>query len=209
MNVTIEDLAEKGYLLKETLRHEEIVSFVQKVFNEPNIITRTYFYISFLSFIGFGIMIVLHMLDGGSFIAVVGHFSWGILLTILLIPVHEGLHGLVYKFIGAPKVSYTADFKRFIFTAQADQFIINEKEFYYLAFTPFLVISLGCILVGLLFPAYFMIATCIFVFHTMACGGDFGLAAYFYQHSGTGMVTYDDVEAKESYFFVEPGQEEE
>jgi hypothetical protein len=37
--------------------------------------------------------------------------------------------------------------------------------------------------------------------HTMACGGDFALASYFYTRKNSGLLTFDDVPNKMTYFY--------
>ncbi len=202
MDLKIEELENNGYHLIEELQHDELIPFVQRIFRSPNWITKTYIWLNIILIIGLLALIVVAILDGKSFGSIIGQVSWGILLLLPIIPIHEGLHGAVYKYLGAPKVHYTANFKRFYFTAQADRFLVDKNGFYPLAFTPFLVINSAAIVLMFIFPEYLLLL-CTFLFsHTTACGGDFALAAYFYNKRDTGLITYDDVPNKRTFFYA-------
>ncbi len=60
----------------------------------------------------------------------------------LLIIIHELLHGIALKLSGAPKVSFGGYLKKFIFYAEADQFVINRHQFAFIALTPFFAVKL-------------------------------------------------------------------
>ncbi len=203
MNEKAEALQQKGYHLQETLHHEELIPFVQKIFSQPNIIIRLFFWMNVLLLLWLIILIIYLIMQGQSTGQVIGQLGWGILLIIPIIPFHEWIHGLVYKQLGAPKVHYTANFKKFYFTAQADAFVVGEDGFYRLAFAPFVVINLIALLFMILLPADYLLILSSFLFmHTIACGGDFALAAYFFQHKDKGLITFDDVPNKTTYFMI-------
>ncbi|MGJ8868839.1 hypothetical protein, partial [Salmonella enterica] len=54
-------------------------------------------------------------------------FGFGCALTFLLIPIHEGLHGIAYKMCGAPTVTFAANWKKLYFMAIADKFTIGRN----------------------------------------------------------------------------------
>ncbi len=203
MSEKAEALQRQGYQLKEVLHHEDLIPFVQKIFQKPNWIVRIFLWINLLLLAGLITLITYQIMAGYTIGQVAGQVGWGILLILPIIPFHEWIHGLVYKQLGAPEVHYTANFRKFYFTAQADQFVVGEKGFYLLAFAPFFVISLLTILLMIaLLPSFLLILTTFLFMHTTACGGDFALAAYFFQHKNQELITFDDVPNKTTYFFV-------
>ncbi len=119
----------------------------------------------------------------------------------LLIVFHELIHGIALKIIGAPKISFGAHFKKFIFFAEADQFVMNKRQFYFVAILPLVVIKI----VSLLGIAFFWNSPSIYIFlilmsiHSLFCAGDIGLIAYMNQ--GKVVYTYDNKAEKTSYFF--------
>ncbi len=200
--ITPEQLRAGSFQQVEHLEFDQIIPFVQNQMRQTNLITRSYNWLLLLFLLIMLVVAYLEVRAGMAFMEAVAQIGYGVIITFLLIPLHEALHGLVYYLQGARKIHYTANFRKFYFTAQADHFVVGEKGFYWLAFTPFVVIGLSAVLLGIIFPAILLPATAILTMHSTFCGGDFALAAYFYRHRGQGMLTYDDVEAKEAYFFL-------
>lgn len=122
----------------------------------------------------------------------------------LLVVIHELLHGLVLKMAGAPKVSFGMVPGRFIFYAEADKFVLGRKPFFWVAFTPLVVIQ---IVTAILIIAWFtqplvyfpLMVMCI---HSFFCAGDIALATMFFRFPGQEVFTYDDHEKKTSHYFV-------
>jgi hypothetical protein len=133
------------------------------------------------------------------FQSICGFIIW----PILLIPIHELLHALVYKVAGAPSLKFGFKPEKFLFYVSADNYVIEKKWFLPVAFTPFLIISGILILLNLLssYPLAWSFAVCLFV-HTTMCIGDFALAGFFTQFTGKEVYTYDDVENSKTYFYV-------
>ncbi|VAW17767.1 hypothetical protein MNBD_BACTEROID01-2325 [hydrothermal vent metagenome] len=128
----------------------------------------------------------------------------------LLIIAHEALHGIALKLAGAPKVSYGGNFKKFIFYAQADRFVMNRQQFIFIALTPFVVIKLASIVGIILFfyhPGVYFFITLVCL-HSLFCAGDIGLIAFFNLHKYSEIYTYDSKEEKKSYFYKMKNEEE-
>lgn len=209
MNIKVEDLEQKGYVMHSRLEHEELVPFVQDIFRNSNVITKSFMWLNIILVAFLAYLITREVMTGSSIWHILGQLGWGILLVLPIIPIHEAIHGAAYKWIGASKVHYTANFRKFYFTAQADRFVVGEKEFYPLAFAPFVVINILTIVLMILLPQEFLLMLASFLFfHTTSCGGDFALAAYFYNHRDQGLVTYDDVPNKETYFYIKNSENE-
>ncbi|MEL7117904.1 MAG: DUF3267 domain-containing protein [Bacteroidota bacterium] len=203
----LEALEKKGFAIKDILDHNELIPFVKEIFQNQNLITRSYSGIT-LSTIVVATALLAYYIVKGELDAFVP-FGLGIAVTFLLIPIHEWIHGITYKLLGAKKVSYSAHWKKFYFTAEADQFVVPEQSFYILAFSPFTVISFLCLILMVFFPPYYkLMGAGIFMLHTIFCGGDFGLAAYFYQHKNEELVTFDDVVNKKTYFLSKTSPED-
>ncbi|NOY36491.1 MAG: DUF3267 domain-containing protein [Chlorobi bacterium] len=127
-----------------------------------------------------------------------------VVFPVLSIPVHEGIHGLVYLLAGAPRIRIGADWKLFFFYIAADRFPVDVKWFRRIAFAPALILSV--ILLGIpLLPGidslliWSMLITG-FVHFTM-CIGDFAMAGFLYEFHDPDMVTFDDLSEKAAYFY--------
>lgn len=186
------------------LRHDEMLPFVQGIFASRGPLIRFY--------LGLNLLILLVMLGLGvwqwlnemiSFWAILGYSILGLTVGLLpLIPIHEWIHGLAYKVVGAPKVSYGANWSKFYFYAVADHYVVNRKAFRLIALAPFFVINTALILtiffVNLKLQWFFL---GLLLIHTAACSGDFAMLSFYLRHKLDDIYTYDDVKNKISYFY--------
>lgn len=121
-----------------------------------------------------------------------------------LVAIHELLHGMALILAGAPKVSFGGIWRKFIFFAEAENFILGKSSFLFVAFTPFVVVQVITIL-GIVcwYSApilYFFLI--VMVIHSFFCSGDVALATIFYRYPDRDTFTYDNSTEKRSYYFV-------
>lgn len=195
---------QNGYALDAMLYHQDIIPFIKKYIYKRNFFTITYllFNLIFLAIIilQFTLSIISYTI---SFADCFLWFSYGCAITFLLIPLHEGIHGLAYKICGAPHVTFEANWKKLYFMAIADKFAIGRKPFYFVGLSPFVFISSLFIFLSLINSAglQIMFTTVVFV-HASMCAGDFGLMSYFAEKKNLDVVTFDDHENSQTFFFV-------
>ena len=118
----------------------------------------------------------------------------------LLIALHELLHALALKLAGAPKVAFGAILRKFIFFAEADRFVLGRAAFFFVAFTPLVVIQVVA-LAGIIHwfsSPYVYFFLLLMTVHSFFCAGDVALAAVFNRYPGREMFTYDDRQEKKS-----------
>jgi len=126
-----------------------------------------------------------------------------ILFPLLLAPLHELIHGVVYRGVGAPAIRYGADFRQFIFYVTAHRYPVGKKKFFPVALTPFLLITLA--LTGVLFalpPIWSWGMAITLLVHSTMCIGDFAIISYFQRFPGKEIYTFDDTETMVSYFYI-------
>lgn len=200
MSLLVETLQSNGYVVLDELSHKEIVPFVQKWLKKPTLSTILFI----VANVAIVVLIAVAMVRSPLNVAdALGKLGLGVILAFLLVPLHEFIHGIAYRIVGAKRVSYGANIRRFVFYAMADKFVVTAKQFRFIAIAPFAVISavllaimpfagdnLLLVLLGMLFM------------HTGACSGDFGLMSYLDHHKQKTVVTYDDEAAGMSYFLV-------
>lgn len=127
--------------------------------------------------------------------------AFGLLIFVLL-PIHEGIHGLVFKILGAEKVGFGWTPKTLMVYAYAQKFVMSLKENAIVAVMPFLVITLALLIAFFTLPEYKTLIVSTFVLHTYGCLGDFILINYYFKYRHKQMFTYDDIdEAGMTYFF--------
>lgn len=202
MKIHPSQLEAAEFVLKEALVHDELVPFVQQYLRAGNRWSRGFTVANLLVFGLVTWLIFDQVAAGGVFLEELAELGLGISLAFLLVVPHEWIHGLAYRQVGAPRVRYTAIWKKFIFTAQAPYFVADAREFRIVALAPFVVISSVLVLLVIGLPEQRLLFSGALLTHTAFCSGDFGLLSYFYQHRREELVTYDDVDGQRSYFYV-------
>jgi len=204
MKLSVEQLQQEGYTPLDTLYHRDMVSFIKPYLNKKNI--YVFFYnISITIPLGIIGLFIGYNLGGQNRFdwEIIYFFSIGFSLNILLIPLHEFLHGLAYRYVGAKRISYGTDFRKFIFYALADQFVVNSKEFKIIALTPFISITSVSVLLYFIVPVYWSYTILgLITAHSACCAGDFALLSYLYENRLKEIVTYDDAVNNISYFYA-------
>lgn len=140
------------------------------------------------------------LLSRGQFFASV---FLGIGAVIFLIPIHEFIHGLLFRFFGARDVRYGVVWKKLMFYAVAHDFAVNYRQLLVIALGPYVVLSLAMgAAMFVVPPAGQAFLAGMYTFHTLCCVGDFGLCGYMHRFRGQRPVTFDDADARISYFYV-------
>lgn len=203
MQLHPQELDKNGYQLLDQLEHNNIIPFIRTYLKKRTKFTVLYYSVNILCAAIIVCLLWYHSgLQSFKFLDMLLHISYGFSLSLLLIPIHEYIHALAYKYVGATTTSYDANLRKFYFMAMADQFVANKKEFLIVALAPFVLISLGCI-AGLFFVSQiwaFSIWGILFA-HSSFCSGDFGLLSYFDFHKDKEVITYDDKANKISFFY--------
>jgi len=120
-----------------------------------------------------------------------------------LIVFHELLHGIALKLAGAKRIVFGGYLKKFVFYAEADRFVINRRQFLFIALTPLIVVKLITLTGIIIFFGHPILYALIFVMsaHSLFCAGDIGLLSVFFQNRENEIYTFDVKEEKTSYFF--------
>jgi len=207
-NPTIKQLQnDDEFELIAELNHQQIKEFVINQLSENGKIVRMYMIYQILM-----ILIGLFFLTRSVVLAFQNYseplyYSAAafIFCFSLLIVIHELLHGIALKLTGAKRVNFGGYLKKFIFYAEADQFVINRKQFAFIAFTPLVIVKIITLFGVILFlhsPLFYFL---IFVMsaHSLFCAGDIGLFSIFYKYKESKIYTFDVKAEKKSYYFKE------
>ncbi|MFY7825721.1 MAG: DUF3267 domain-containing protein [Flectobacillus sp.] len=152
--------------------------------------------------LGYGLVAIIPAALRGEWGGAGALFGGIILFFVVLLPLHELIHGAVFKILGAPKIGFGWNWKGMMAYAYAQKFAINLKELIWLAIMPFAVITPLLVIAILLFPDWQFIIILLLALHTMGCIGDFMLVKYALRNKHRDIYTYDDIEGKgESYFY--------
>lgn len=210
MKLKPDELTANGYVQLEQLSHNELVPFIRTYMKKKTKYALFYKVSNGLlfAFAGYFFVYGFHR-PGYSLGLQFTHLSYGLAIAFLLLPLHEYIHVLAYRSQGATNTSYGANLKKFYFMALADQFVANRREFEIVALAPFVTIS--TVLIFLLFAlpsSYTLTLIAILLAHTAMCSGDFGLLSFFEYHQDRNPITYDDIENKISYFYMQPAEQQ-
>jgi hypothetical protein len=210
MALTTDKLSSSSeYKLVRQLHHDEIIDFLMQQLKQLRW-PMAFFY-------GFNIMLIALIISFTAGNIAQSYINWSayflyLLLglicgMVLVIPVHEILHGIAYKLIGATKVKYGADLKQMLFYASAPGFVAGKRGFYLVALTPFAIINL-LFLAGIIYghiPLQWGSLVAFFTHSTM-CIGDFAMINYMASFHGKEVYTFDDKTERTSYFYIKDRQ---
>ena len=203
MKLKPEELEENGYVLLDEMNHSEIKPFLKKYITKRGWYSSIFYLSVFISF-SFLLFFCFKLHHTGSYPVkkILLRFLLGVLLTLVLVPFHELIHGLAYKLARAKNTSYDANLRKFYFLAIADKFVTSRQEFKIIALAPFFIISLSLLMVSFLTgePWKVTLFTTLLI-HTIACSGDFALLGYFEFNKKKEVVTYDDKKKNVSFFY--------
>lgn len=192
-----------NYIIKETLNHNDILEFIKPWLKKKNVYTITYNVSVMAGFLVVGFFVGAMISRGEMNFEVINQFFLGIMIAFLVIPIHELLHGIAYKIMGAETVQYRVVWSKLLFYAAADGYPAGYKEFRFVALLPITVITLvGLLLIVFSGFEWSVIMLGFIITHAAFCGGDFGLLSYMYEHKDEAMITIDDMEKGETYFLV-------
>ncbi|NLG70748.1 MAG: DUF3267 domain-containing protein [Chloroflexi bacterium] len=125
----------------------------------------------------------------------------GFAAFLLIVPLHEALHALVYRLTGAQDVRFRLSKPELYAYVIAHNFVVNQRGFTWVALAPFLVIN--ALLAALIFilPDLRPYLLAVLLFHVSGCSGDWALLSYLWENREKEVLTYDNAETGKSYFY--------
>jgi len=124
-----------------------------------------------------------------------------IVLPLICIPLHELLHVIPYYLSGAKNIRVGMDLKQYLFYVTAHRYVATPLQFRIVAWIPFLIISIGLVLLVFLLPGLWKWSLSLFLFaHATMCAGDFALLNLYYLNRDKRIYTWDDVDKKRHTF---------
>jgi hypothetical protein len=195
----------KGYRLVLEIKHAGILDFIMQHLRPVSFPLLFFYLFNGLILLGLAAQIVFSIWDGTMSIWLsLGAFVGGTFFFVLiLIPVHEMIHLLTFKLLGAKHTRVFAQWEKFLFYAVADKFVMNYREFIWLALPPFVLLN-SLLLLALLIihgPAQYAVWSAL-IFHSTGCIGDFVLIAYLSDKSRRHYLSFDDLQRGVTLFYV-------
>ena len=201
---TVVDLEDPArFELLSSLAHSEIAPFVaQYYWRRRSWITWAHYVCSAALLVWWGRIGVAHHYSLDQWMT---RFGNAVLSFVVLLPIHEGVHGAVYTILGATDVRYGASLRRMYAYAIAHRFVAGRRAFAWVAVTPLLVINTALALAVCAFPGQQFYLTRVLILHTAGTSGDVAMLNYLWLHRHRAVFTYDDADARRSYFYAGAG----
>jgi hypothetical protein len=190
---------EKHFRILATLGHDDVTPFVGEYYlTRRNWLVLIHYLISLISLAAW----VVTGFSQGS-----GMFRWlyvlgtALLVFILLVPVHEAIHGVVYRLLGARDIRFSVSLKEFYAYAIANQFVASSHEITWIALAPFILLNTALIVTSLTFPDYSFFLLGVLLIHISGTSGDWAIINFLWINRDKNVFTYDDADERKSYFF--------
>lgn len=199
-------LESKGYTLQGSFSHLDLVPFLQPYLKGKSNTMWVFWLINALLLVALTVRIATLPAESD----VLGALGLGFALSFAFIPLHEFIHAMAFKSLGANQLFYGANWKKLYFFAGADKFVLGRRGFLRVAFAPCLLIGVASLLLCFCFSPF--IQTLLLgatLLHTGMSAGDFALVAWFENHRQLEPLTFDDHAAGMSYFYTKGNHQEE
>ncbi len=179
MNLLPDELPDRGFKLLAQLHHQELVPFVQEYLKVRTFYSVLYWLCNLVTFAITGYLFLQKApVESYGLGARFESFAIGLAISFGLLPIHEYIHVLAYRWMGAKDTSYAMNLKNFYFLAIANRFVANRAEFTIIALAPIAAISLFLVLIGAIVPPTWQLTIAgAALAHTAMCSGDFGCSA--------------------------------
>jgi hypothetical protein len=203
MSLNVEDLEDQNrFRLILTIKYERLMEFVLEYIKKPSAF-MLFFWSVCLIFLGIDIIVRFRIAGIYPYNSILLHSIIGfILLPLLCVPVHEFLHAIPLYLAGAKNIRVGMDLKQYMFYVSAHRHVAAPHQFWIIALTPFIVISLLCGIMSFFVPALWNWTLVSFIFvHATMCAGDFALLNFYYLNRNKKVYTWDDLDKKEAFFY--------
>jgi hypothetical protein len=205
MTFSVEDLYDqKKFRLFLTIPYKNLIQFVFEYLKKKSGLMFLFWFLCLL-FLCFTINIRIKVAGNFPIAHILLHSVIGmIVLPLICIPLHELLHVIPYYLSGAKNIRVGMDIKQYLFYVTAHRYVATPLQFRIVAWTPFIIISIGLVLLVFLLPGLWKWSLSLFLFaHATMCAGDFALLNLYYLNRDKKIYTWDDVDKKEAYFYEE------
>jgi len=190
---------EDRFQMLVVLGHEEITPFVGEYYwKRRNWLVLSHYLITLLCLLAW---IVAGISQDTSLIQWILVFIAAMVAFIILVPFHEGIHGIIYRLLGAKDIRFSISLKEFYAYAIANQFVANRRELTWVALAPFMILNGALIAASIALPAIRFFLLGVLLIHVAGTSGDWAILNYFWINRDKNVYTYDDANEQKSYFF--------
>ncbi len=203
MALSVEDLDDPKYFrLLLTVPYKNLVEFVFEYLGKKSVLTIFFWFVCLVS-LCLAISIRIRIAHYFPYSDILLHSIIGmIVLPLMIVPFHEGLHIVPYYLSGAKNIRIGMDLKQYLFYVTAHRYVASPIQFKIVAVTPFILISSVSVFLIFLLPGLWKWSLSVFLFaHATMCAGDFALLNFYFLNRHKRIYTWDDADKKEAYFY--------
>lgn len=144
------------------------------------------------------------------FLKILLHSFLGIIVfPLLLVLPHEFLHIVPYRLSGARDIRIGANWHDAYFYVTAHKHPVQRRWFMVVALTPAMLVTVTlAVIILYVQPLWQWSLICTLFLHLTMCAGDLALINYFYINRHRNIVTWDDVDRGEAYFYEIAGNDD-
>lgn len=200
------------FQLLEVLDHRQVKSFVYEQIGNSSKWLQVYgiyqvaMLLLFLVLLGYTVSLAFQG-EPLPLYAVLGAMVFSVTLLVVL---HESIHALAYRAVGARHLKSGVIWRKFVFYVAAHRQVLDYPAFRLVALAPLVVVKLLCLLgfalLGFSPAGYFMLS--VLFLHSLFCGGDVAMLAFYEKHADKTIYTYDDLEQEKTFFYFVRGIDE-
>lgn len=199
-----DELTASDYALLGEMTHASLADFVIEYFiRRSSWVTRLHHLMSITTV---GAVVFIVGTTGATWRFALAQFALAfVALLVAVLPLHELLHALAYRLVGARDIRWDYSFRMMAVWVVAHRFVVTARPFIFVALAPFVVINAGLLAGALLLPHLAVFLLFMLLWHSHGSIGDWSLLNFIWVHRRRGFWTYDDADAGKSYFFGEAG----
>ena len=196
---SFDELRGEGFELLDELHYDDLLAFAARYFFErTSWITRLH---HALSLMVLGAIIATVIMHGIHWLTALSQFLLGfVVMFVVVLPLHEGLHALAYRMAGARNIRWKMIWRYLAAYVVAERFVATRGVFHFVALAPFVVITPVAIALAVAFPAWSVLWLTVLLWHTAGVSGDWALLNYYWLNRDREIYTWD--EDGRSYFFA-------
>jgi hypothetical protein len=190
---------ENSFQVLLVLGHDDITPFVGEYYwKRRNWLILSHYLITLATLAAWVFIGVTQGSDLVRWLVVLGS---AVLAFILLVPIHEAIHGIVYWLLGAKDIRFSVSLREFYAYAIANQFVADRRELTWIALAPFIILNTALIIASIIFPDYSFFLLGVLLIHVGGTSGDWAILNFFWVNRDKNVYTYDDADKRKSYFF--------
>lgn len=202
MRLTPEDMNDPSrFALIEVITHDQLIPAVQAHLARRGPVRTSYVLINLVVLASIA---ALWIGTGASLLDGFPNLCLGMCLGyVLLLPLHEGVHALTYRWLGARGTRVVYRPRNLTAYCVADRFVVTGGEFAWICLTPFLVLNAILLVVIIAAGGFQPILWGMLLLHVGACSGDFAFVNLVWAHRADGLLTFDDVAGRRTFFYAQ------